>query len=265
MILARYNRGNDRGNMAAQKNRTMIITIAIVVSLILYFTGVFSGLYANKIIEKKTTADISNLKNQTSYDIANLKDKTSQDLSVLSNYIKFLDGYLKNIQLEQSFVETLSDEEMCNFTKIAMDELNTEFSYYWERLPFRIEEYELNNPQKTDEYILLKQQYTQLSMRTWILAKNRQQRCQGDLVPILYFYTSDCVNCVKQGEMLDDLTKNPKESKSVLVFTVDMNSDLSIIRYLKVYYNIEEAPALLINGKIYYGRIFTADELRDLI
>lgn len=248
-----------------KKNRTAILTVAIILSIILYLAGVFSGLYANKIIEKKTTADLLNLKNETNTSLENIKTGAKQDFDILSDYIKFLDGHLQNLQLEQTFMETLSSQEKCNFTEIAMDSLLKQFEYYWDRLPLRIEEYESQVDDLSQEYVLLKQQYTQLSIRTWILANNRNKECNGDLITILYFYTRNCNNCVAQGEVLDELRNYYMlKNKDVLIFTVDLNSDFSIIRYMKQYNQIESAPALLIDDTVYQGRVFNLDELKEL-
>ena len=50
--------------------RKQIFTVAIILSLVMYLAGVFSGLYANKIMEKQVEEDLSFLKGYT--DIASL-------------------------------------------------------------------------------------------------------------------------------------------------------------------------------------------------
>jgi len=141
------------------KMRGSIIVIVIIISIVLYLAGVFSGLFANNIIKKETQQNI---------DI--LKKETESYLSELENYIEFLDTNLKSMQLEETFAETLTPEEKCDFFQISLNELVGQLGYYWDRLPYRLEEYEKNNI-LTDEYILLKEQYTHLSIRIWILAK----------------------------------------------------------------------------------------------
>jgi len=49
-----------------QRKKTYIILFAILASVILYLAGVFSGLYANKILKESTDKDIYNLKEKTS-------------------------------------------------------------------------------------------------------------------------------------------------------------------------------------------------------
>ena len=179
--------------MQEQKKRNYIILFAITASIVLYLSGVLSGLYANKIAEKSTANDISSLKLET-----------SKDLDILQRYVNFLDTNLKNMQLEQTFTESLTEEEMCSFSIISINELFNQLSYYWDRLPYRIEEYERYN-EPVEEYNLLKQQFEHLAIRTWIRSRSQHEKCNIDLVHGLYFYSADCEECIKQGEQLDKL------------------------------------------------------------
>jgi hypothetical protein len=231
-------------------SKKTIILVAVVVSVILYLAGVYSGLHANKILKKETEEDIRSL-----------KQETAEDLEAMENYVDFLDSNLKNMQLEQTFIETLSHEEMCDYLVISFNELISQLRFYWERLPFRIEEYERSN-QLSEEYLLLKQQYTHVSIRTWILAKNQYEKCNMDIVHGLYFYSSDCETCVEQGEQLDEVNRKVRAiGKDMILFPIDFDSDEPMIKNLKEYYKIKSTPAVMINDKVFQGRVYKADEL----
>ncbi len=219
--------------------RTGIIILATIVSLILYLAGVFSGLYASKTIEQRTKSDLEDLQ----------------------AYITFLDENLQNMQLEQTFMESLSGEEQCTFSSVSFEEYLSRLGYYWSRLPFRIEEYEkYNTPSK--EYLNLKQEYEQLSIRTWILARNQYNNCQVDIANVLYFYSADCQQCVRQGEELDLLTKEIRSrGGESIVFVIDIESNQTITTNLKTFYNITSTPAIILKDKAYQGRLFSAQEL----
>jgi len=233
-----------------QKKKTGIIVVAVIVSIVLYLAGVFSGLHANKLI-----------KEETEQDIYTLKEETKQDLESLQNYVDFLDKSLKNMQLEQTFMETLTSEEMCAYSAISLDELFNQLGYYWDRLPFRMEEYERYN-EPSEEYNLLKQQYAHLSIRAWIIAKNQYEKCNKDMVNGLYFYSADCEECIAQGEQLDDLNKKMKDlNKDMVLFPIDFFLNDTIVVNLKKYYSIKSTPALIINNEVYQGRLFSSDEL----
>jgi len=245
-----------------RKKRT-IVTIALILSIILYISGVYSGLYASRIIEEKTEKNIQDLKSETKTDIATLKSTTFDQLTIISDYVKFLDGYLKDMQLEQIFLDTLSEKETCEFLAITTDELQQQFQYYWDNLPVRLEQYERDN-EITDDYKLLKQQYTQLSIRAWVLAKNRQKLCDDQVVPVIYFYSANCSVCVRQGEELDTLP-NDVPDKEVMIFTIDYNANVAMVNYIKDFYEIKTVPAILMNSRVYKGRLFEKEELGEVI
>ena len=231
------------------KKRYIIIS-AILISIVLYFAGVFSGLYANKLV-----------KESTSKDIFDFKKETSKDLELLKTYIDFLDNNLKDMQLEQTFIETLNKDQMCNFSKISFNELFTQLSYYWSKLPYRIEEYERYNKLSQD-YNLLKKEYAHVSIRTWILARNQYLECNTNLVHGLYFYSADCEECVKQGEQLDVLgNKIKQQGKEMIMFPIDFYMKEPIVENLKKYYGITSVPAIIINDNVMQGRLFTSAEI----
>jgi hypothetical protein len=250
---------------SSQISKGAIIWVAVIISIVLYLAGVFSGLYANKIIEQQTRMDLSIFKNETKKDIQSIQNEAQQDITIISEYIKFLDTYLKNIQNEDLFEQSLSPEQRCNFSQIRMDELNSQFSYYWDRLPIRIEEYEQENSLSQD-YELLKKQYTALSIRTWLNANNRNEQCNSSIVTILYLYSTDCKICVDQGKELDKLKAYVNDQgMDILIFTVDLYSESSVIKFIRSYNKIENPPALVIENSVYQGRVFTFDELKDVV
>ncbi|MBR9690664.1 hypothetical protein GOV08_03185 [Candidatus Woesearchaeota archaeon] len=230
--------------------RRAIIAIAVIAAIVLYMSGVLSGLYANKILKKETEEDISLFKLET-----------KSGLEDMRSYISFLESNLNSIQLEQIFVETLEHDQMCEFSSISLNNLVEQLRFYWQRLPFRIEEYEKNNRQ-TEEYKLLKQQYTQISLRTWIIARSLQQKCDTDLVHGLYFYNADCDLCITQGEELDKLKRTlDKKGTDVLIFTIDFDSKEPLVGYLRDYYRLNSTPSVVINDEVFTGKVFASQEL----
>lgn len=234
----------------SNKRRNAIIVIAVIISAVLYIAGVLSGIFANKIVKEETRQDISTLKKET-----------RQDLASLQSYVDFLDTNLKNMQLEQTFTETLNHDDMCKFSSISMNELVNQLGFYWSRLPFRLEEYE-NYNKVTYDYLLLKEQYAHLSIRTWMLAKSQYEKCNTTLVHGLFFYSANCSACVEQGRQIDLLSKKISNiGSNLIMFPIDFNSRQTIVRSLKGYYNITSAPAIIINDKVFQGRLFKAEEL----
>jgi hypothetical protein len=242
-------------------NKKTVYGIAIIASLVLYIAGVLSGIYATKISEMQISTDISTYQNETLNDISRLKQNTSKEVKELAGYIKILDTNLNDLQLEQQFIESLNQNEVCQFLNISLQKRFTELGYYWEKLPFRIEEYERDNT-ISDEYSALKKEYTLLSIRTWILARNHYQKCNSEIKQGLYFYSKTCTDCVKQGEQLDKLNSLLTTSgKKVMIFTIDFDSDQEIISSIKKHYKINSTPAIIINDKVFQGRVFSDHDL----
>lgn len=227
----------------SKTNRTGIIIIAIVASLVLYFSGVYSGLYAKNVIEKNT----------------------KEELGFMKEYVDLLEKSLENIQFEQAFLGTLEGDSACKLTTITMKNLVSQLGEYWSRFPLRIEEYEKNSD-ISEQYIELKKDYTRLSLRTWIAAKDNYDRCRSGPVPILYFYSKDCEICTKQGEELD-LMKFTLRSmgKNAIVFTIDIDEENTMIGLLKEYYAIKSTPAIIINEEVLQGRLYDSTEIINFI
>lgn len=240
----------DLSGMSDSQRRAFIVGAAVVISLALYLAGVWSGLYANRL-----------LKRETNENILSLRAETKETMQFLENYVRVLDANLKNMQLEQVFTETLTHDDMCRFSAIIMDDLVQELGVYWSILPPRLEEYERNNI-LSEEYQTLKDQYTLLSIRAWILARDKYEKCHTDLVPGLYFYSADCPACIQQGMELDKLKKVFADGgKDFIVFTIDSALTSPLVNHLKDYYNINSTPAVVIDDVVYQGRLFTEREL----
>ena len=233
-----------------RRPKAKIIAMVVILSIFLYVSGVLSGLYANRILKAETKENINTL-----------KEKTQKDLDALQSYVLFLDKNLKNMQLEQSFMETLNRGEMCNFSVISFNNLLKELSFYWDKLPYRLEDYEKKN-ELSEDYQVLKQQYADLSIRTWLIAKNQRERCNLNVVHGLYLYSKNCDICVKQGEQIDLLNRKLKaQGKELFMFPIDSNLNESVIKNIKLFYGINSTPAIIINDKILQGRLFLSDEL----
>jgi len=243
-----------------KRERSIIILVAGM-CILLYFAGVLSGLYANKITEKKTQTSLTNLKRETRADLETFKSGTEEQIENLNDYIVFLESNINTVQVEQEFLETLPPEERCAFSELRMQDMIGQLQHYRDQLPFRLEAYERETP-LTDEYKILKQQYNALSIRTWIFARAHRAECATALVDGLYFYSASCEGCVEQGEELDAFTQAMEQTgQSVMLFTIDADADDSMIRFLRAYYDITRLPALVLNDVVYTGRIVPAETL----
>ncbi len=208
-----------------------------IISFILYIAGIITGISVQNFFLTQTELQISQLEDT----INSLKTKT------------------ENLQIENLYLSTLG-EKSCNFLISSSNQIQNELSYFWDKLPKRLEEYEKTNP-ITPEYAQLKRDYTFVVLRSWLISLSIKEKCNKEIIPTLYFYSKDCNNCIEQGKILDQL-KN--QTKQFSVFIIDFNSDEPVVKAIKDVYNITQVPSFVINNIAFQG-FKTFDELRRII
>lgn len=122
-------------------------------------------------------------------------------------------------------------------------------------LAYKIEYGEENNIGSKEELTSLRKYYSLLQIKDYLLMKKTQEKCDLKVTSIIYFYSNKdvCSDCEKQGYILTDIRQN---YPNVRVYAFDYNLDLSALSALKSIYKIREPerlPALIVNGKVYYG------------
>lgn len=218
-----------------------IIIVAIIVSVVLYVAGVMTGLNANKLIEQQVGVEIT--------DIKDLLDDSSLDL--------------KNIQLQQYYIDNFPEENRCELIDIYTENLYNQINSFWQVLPSRLEAYE-KEAQQTDEYTTIKREYIRLSLRFWLTIVNAREECDNqDLIGILYFYTPDCENCVAQGEEFDQFQLLLKRQKDIIIFPIDATFEDDTVYMLKKFYNITQYPAVIVDGFLIQGQVVQAEQLQQ--
>jgi hypothetical protein len=81
---------------------------------------------------------------------------------------------------------------------------------------------------------------------------------------ILYFYSNkgDCVDCQKQGYVLTALAQAYPQLRT---YAFDYNLDVAALKTLVSIDNVEnKPPALVINGKAYYG-FHSVDDIEKIL
>jgi len=134
--------------------------------------------------------------------------------------------------------------------------LASELSDLGSRLAYAEDQLGIDNPQ----VVRLKERYSLLEIRDYLLTKQLAEACGTKPVTVLYFYSNagDCADCDKAGYALSYLrTTYP----SLRVYSFDYNLDLGALSTLEAVTKTQnKLPAFVINGKHSYG--FTS--LEDL-
>lgn len=188
-----------------------------------------------------TALYISNsLNNKKLSELKSIEDKLSVD--ILSSEVQF------------SLLEELSCKDVS--TSVLTSELST--------LADKISYTEQNFGEGSDQIKQLKQSYSLLEIKDYLLMKKISERCGIKSVFALYFYANKdtCPDCVKQGYILTDLHDTYPELR---VYSFDYNLDLSAIKALISIYKVpEKLPALVINGQVYSG-LQTKEEIENVL
>ena len=106
-----------------------------------------------------------------------------------------------------------------------------------------------DNPQ----VIRLKQQYSLLEIRDYLITKQLAEACGTKPVTVLYFYSNagDCKDCDKAGYALSYLHDT---YPSLRVYSFDYNLDLGALKTFIAINKVKDTlPAFVVNGKKSYG------------
>jgi uncharacterized membrane-anchored protein YhcB (DUF1043 family) len=220
------------------KKKKMFL-LAILATVVLYSLGIFTGYFIQK----------------------DVLTKTEEDLQKVQEEFKTYKQNLETIQLEQLYLSTYQGESSCSFLISIINEMQKNLSYFWSKLPSKLEVYEKYS-QVQPEYLELKRDYTMISIRAWLLSLNVKEKCGENIVPILYFYSKDCDRCIEQGNVLDEVRA---EDKRVAVFTIDLNLNESIVKVIKEAHDISQAPSLLIEKNTSIQGFVSKDQLNQAI
>ena len=100
----------------------------------------------------------------------------------------------------------------------------------------------------------LKEYYSLLEIRHWLLNTQRLERCSGKKTIVLYFYSNDvkkCSTCKEQGFVLDYLKK--KYDTNLSIYSFDIDAQNSAVQTLRSRFRITEIPGIVIGSQTYVG------------
>lgn len=109
------------------------------------------------------------------------------------------------------------------------------------------------------QVVRLKQQYSLLEIRDYLITRKLAEACKTKPVTVLYFYSNkgDCQDCDKAGYALSYLHNT---YPSLRVYSFDYNIDLGAMQTFIALNKIQNTlPAFVINEKKIYGFTSLAD------
>ncbi|MCX6701816.1 MAG: hypothetical protein NTX96_01310 [Candidatus Zambryskibacteria bacterium] len=181
------------------------------------------------VIIFSTAIFLSNYFGQKKLDeIRNIQDKISID--ILSSETQF----------------SLLEESLCK--DLGTGTLSTELANLENKLAYTENERGVNDP----EVQTLKQYYSLLEIKDYLLMNKISDKCKKTPLSIIYFYSNnDCGDCEKEGYVLTRLRETYPELR---IYSFDYNLNISAVKTLISINKVEnKLPALIIKDKIYYG------------
>ncbi len=163
-------------------------------------------------------------------DIRNIQDKISIDL--LSS------------ETQYSLLENSSCKD---FT--ATSSLSTELGTLEDKLAYTEDQRGVNDP----EVRTLKQYYSLLEIKDYLLMNKIADKCHKTALSIIYFYSDDnnCADCTREGYVLTSLRQTYPEFR---IYSFDYNIGISAVNTLIATNKItRNLPAIIYKDKIFYG------------
>lgn len=117
------------------------------------------------------------------------------------------------------------------------------------RLSYAEDQLGSDNPQ----VVRLKEQYSLLEIRDYLITKQLAEACGTRPVTVLYFYSNagDCSDCDKAGYALSYLRST---YPALRVYSFDYNLDLGALKTLITILKIRDSlPAFVVDGRHSYG------------
>lgn len=161
--------------------------------------------------------------------------------------LNYFEQDLRVDSLSSELLLQLIQKDLCN--SINVTTYNEELSSYGKRITFLESVYGYSS----EEVVRLKNYYSLLEIRHWLLAKDMNEKCEENKSFVIYFYTNyDCVDCEDQGLVLTNTHRN-YPFFNIYSFEYTLNN--SALDYLKQRYNVpaNRLPAVIIDDTVYYG------------
>jgi hypothetical protein len=203
--------------------------------IVLIITGVIFGtaLYVSDYFGQKKIQDIKNIQDKLAIDI-------------LSSETEF------------SLLENASCKDIASTTA-----LSAELGSLEDKLSYTEQQRGTNDP----DVLSLKQNYSLLEIKDYLLMKQISVKCKTTPVSIIYFYSNkdgECPDCQKEGYVLTQLRT---DYPSLRVYSFDYDLDLSALKTLLSINKIKgNLPALVIGDDTFYSfqSLDTLEKLHDL-
>ncbi len=165
-----------------------------------------------------------------------------------------------SLQLQFLYLNAFSNQDNCPAVATTLNEAVKDLSDSLSEVVSFEEEKEITATQKTN----IMRRYILDNLRYWLLAQESQQKCELDIVPILYFYSTDCPSCPNQGTILTFFKKQFGEQVLVFPINLDLREEEPMVEVVMNQFDITKQPSLIINGEKYEG-VVGKEQMHEII
>jgi hypothetical protein len=102
------------------------------------------------------------------------------------------------------------------------------------------------------------------NLRYWLLAKEGKQKCDLDIVPILYFYAKECPSCSNQGTVLSFFKNQFGEQVLVFPINLDLREQEPMVEIMMSQFQVSKYPTLIVDNKKFEG-VVQKTQLKEVI
>ncbi len=134
--------------------------------------------------------------------------------------------------------------------------LSEELHEFGQKLSFAQENQGSNN----DDVLQLKKYYSLLQVKDYLLMQEFSNKCNLDIDSLLYFYSTECDDCRKQGYVL---TEFKEQYPDVRIYSFDTDLDFPVINTFASLYEFDTYPTLIINDDVYQEYI-NLEQIQEL-
>ena len=212
-----------------------ILTRNIIISLVITIALISTIIFAINYLNQQRVAELNTIEDQLSTDT----------LSVETQYSLLENAPCSDFTQGSSTEDTLLSQEVSNIgDKLAFTE---------------------NKLGSTDAQVIqLKDQYTLLEIRDYLLTEQLSKTCHLNPTIVLYFYTNDG-SCKSECDQAGyDLSYLRQTYPSLRVYSFDYNLNLGALKTLESIEKVQPTfPAFSINHQPYYGYTSLSDFEKD--
>ena len=165
-----------------------------------------------------------------------------------------------SLQLQYLYLNAFSGQDNCPIIAATLRTTIEDLSASLEE----VINYEEQKQSQSTRQKIVQRRYIIDNLRYWLLAKESKQRCNLDIVTILYFYSSDCDSCPNQGTILTYFKNLFGEQVLIFPINLDLKNDEPMVEIAMLQFNVTKYPTLIIDTQKYEG-VIKKDDLQEII